>query len=67
MLPKGDGADMKFLDVINGANSELFFFSNCKTGQENGRSLDVTMEKKKLKKKRLSTTTVYKQNRPGKD
>lgn len=30
MLPKWDRADVKLLDIINGANSKFTFFSNCK-------------------------------------
>lgn len=51
MLPKWDRADMKFLDIINGANSKFTFFCDRKAVDESSKKENQSQEidrKKKL-------------------
>ena len=40
MLPKWDRADMKLLNIIDGADCEFPFFCNCKADNQNKNSWD---------------------------
>ena len=47
MLPKRYRADMKFLDIINGANSKLTFFCDCKAVDKRIKKKNQFIEREK--------------------
>lgn len=47
MLPKWYRADMKFLDIINGANSKFTFFCDCKAVDKRTKKKNQFIEREK--------------------